>query len=124
MIFNLTLMESIAWFMILVSVTKIIFILVDKKGFFKLSKQFLSLEGPWLPLLGLGLFLYLRTRGLSAVTMMSCVLVMSLFTSAAIAPYSKPFLDAMRKDTKFLSKMWLNIVCWLVIVCITLIELI
>ena len=115
--------EMIAWFMVLVSVTKLLFLLIDKKGFFEVSKDVMPMEAPWLPLLGLGLFLYLRTRGLSSIEMMSSIMIMSFFVLGILAPYCKPLMTAMQKDKKFMSKVWLTVVCWFIIVAITLFEL-
>ena len=115
--------EMIAWFMVLVSVTKLLFLLIDKKGFFEVVKDVIPMEALWSPLLGLGLFLYLRTRGLSSIEMMSSIMIMSFFVLGILAPYCKPLMSAMQKDKKFMSKVWLTVVCWFIIVAITLFEL-
>ena len=115
--------EMIAWFMVLVSVTKLLFLLIDKKGFFEVGKDVMPMEAPWLPLFGLGLFLYLRTRGLSSIEMMSSIMIMSFFVLGILAPYCKPLMTAMQMDKKFMSKVWLTVVCWFIIVAITLFEL-
>lgn len=122
--FNLTLMEVLAWFIVIASVTKFLFLIIDKKGFFEVSKDIMPMEAPWLPLFGLALFLYLRTRGLSSVQMMSSIMILSFFAGGLLAPYSKPIMDAMRKDKKLLRRVWLTIVCWFIVVGITLWELI
>lgn len=118
-----TFMELIAWFVVVASVTKFLFLIIDKKGFFEVSKDVMPMEAPWLPLLGLGLFLYLRTRGLSSIEMMSSIMIMSFFAAGLLAPYSKPLMTAMQKDKKFMSKVWLTVVCWFIIVAVTLFEL-
>ena len=118
-----TFMELIAWFVIVASVTKFLFLIIDKKGFFEVSKGIMPMEAPWLPLLGLGLFLYLRTRGLSSIEMMSSIMILSFFAGGLLAPYSKPLMTAMQKDKKFMSKVWLTIVCWFIIVAVTIFEL-
>ena len=115
--------EMIAWFMVLASVTKLLFLIIDKKGFFEVVKDVIPMEALWSPLLGLGLFLYLRTRGLSSIEMMSSIMIMSFFVLGILAPYCKPLMTAMQKDKKFMSKVWLTIVCWFIIVAITLFEL-
>jgi len=116
-------MELIAWFVVVASVTKFLFLIIDKKGFFEVSKDVMPMEAPWLPLLGLGLFLYLRTRGLSSIEMMSSIMILSFFAGGLLAPYCKPLMTAMQKDKKFMSKVWLTVVCWFIIVAVTLFEL-